>query len=163
MRIRQSLAADRDEIGLPILQDRFGLRTIENGANCHCWDARLAPDRLRMRHLVAPFHLLALLHIVHKRVLGPDAAGRAIDQVHAPRLQLLREYKTILYRPAIRPVVEILAPIDAGQSEEDRLVGRPIGPDALRSLSANRMRPWMSPPYSSSRKLATGERKEWIR
>src|SRR5258708_22520889 len=45
--IELRLAADRDEIGLPVLQDRLGLLRLENDADRHGRDIGLVADALR--------------------------------------------------------------------------------------------------------------------
>src|SRR5450755_3709502 len=49
--IELGLPADRDEVGLAILQDGFGLLCLENNANRHRRDAHVVTDPFGVRHL----------------------------------------------------------------------------------------------------------------
>src|SRR5258708_6321753 len=51
VRIELGLPADRDEIGLPVRQNCFGLLGFENDADRHRCDADFVLDPLRIRHL----------------------------------------------------------------------------------------------------------------
>src|ERR1700722_19710903 len=51
--IELGLPADRDEVGLAILQDGFGLLSFQNDADRHRRDARLLADPFGIRHLEA--------------------------------------------------------------------------------------------------------------
>ena len=74
VRIVQRLSADRDQIRQSGLQDRLGLRSVQDHAAGHGGNAGGVADRLGMGELKAADELLALFGLVHQRVFRPYPA-----------------------------------------------------------------------------------------
>src|SRR5207247_528029 len=84
----------RDQIGLPVTQDLLGLVAMDDEADRHRHDVGMALHVFRQRHLVAKFDFLAQ----DRRHLG-DAAGRAVDDVDAPRFEDFCQPRALLRPP----------------------------------------------------------------
>ena len=131
MGVGEGFAADGDEVGLAVLEDGFGLRAIEDDADGHGGDAGLGADGLGVGDLVAALQFAALLGEVHHRVFGADAAGGAVDQIDAAGVEEAGQGDAVFDGPAVGAVVEIGAPIDAGEAEEEGFAGGPVGAEGL--------------------------------
>src|SRR5580658_6606617 len=99
--IEQRLTADGDEIGLAFLEDVLRLPRLEDEADGHGLDLRLAPDALRERHLEAR----AARDALRGRRAGNPARG-AVDHIDAADFELLRIGDAVLERPAVIDAVD---------------------------------------------------------
>src|SRR5580704_3197479 len=114
-RIEQRLAADGDQVGVTRLQDRLGLLPVEDQADGHGVDVRLALHRRRERHLETQ----RALDRERRRQAGEAARG-TVDHVDAQLLQCLGEDDRVLDLPAAGAV-------DRRDADEHRLADRPGG------------------------------------
>jgi len=123
-RVEQRFARHRDEVGRARLQDRLGLRAVENQAHGLRRDTRPAPHGSGERHLESQ---LARHHGRGDR--ARDAARRTVDDVDAARLERARKLDRVLDTPDLAADV-----VDRRDAEEERLVRRPRGAHRLDDL-----------------------------
>jgi hypothetical protein len=122
--------ANRDQVGLALLQDVLGAEGIDDQADRHRHDAGLAAHALRIGHLEAPAALDARC-----RRRADEAAGGAIDHVDTAGFQLFRIGHGIVHGPAA------FQPVDGGDAQEYRLVLRPCRAHGFRDLEGKARAP----------------------
>ena len=91
MGLGDHLAAEGDEIRVPIHQYGFGLARLDDGAHRHGGDIGATAHRGREIHLIARTDLAGT-----QRDRARHAAGRAVDHIDAARLQFLRKGDAVL-------------------------------------------------------------------
>src|SRR5580698_190649 len=117
------LPADRDQIGLPVLQDGFGLFRLQDDPDRHGGHPGLLTDALGKRHLETE----AARHL-RRRGRAGNAARGAVDHVDATRLQLAGEHDRVVHIPSLDRAV------DRRDTGEQRHGVRHLGPYRFGNL-----------------------------
>ena len=95
VRVVQRLASDRDQIGLAALQDLFRMLRVENQADRHGFDAGFLAHPFCERNLETGIAL-----DTGRRRGTEQAAGRAVDHIHAMSSEFFRQRDRVVQCPA---------------------------------------------------------------